>query len=42
MFAGERYREFLIEPLQQRGLEVEIPMEGLRQGEQLEWLARHG
>ena len=36
--AGARYREFLIQPLKQAGLEVEIPMEGLRQGEQLAWL----
>jgi hypothetical protein len=40
-FAGERYREFLIEPLRSAGLAVEIPMAGLRQGEQLSWLRSH-
>ena len=38
IFAGNRYREFLIEPLQQFGLEVVMPMANLRQGEQLAWL----
>lgn len=37
--AGARYREFLIEPLRRNGVDVEVPMEGLRQGEQLAWLA---
>lgn len=36
--AGLRYREFLIEPLVQHGIKVEIPMKSLRQGEQLSWL----
>jgi cytoplasmic iron level regulating protein YaaA (DUF328/UPF0246 family) len=39
MLAGQRYREFLIEPLLRRGLEVEVPMEHLRRGEQLAWLS---
>jgi hypothetical protein len=38
LFAGLRYREFLIGPLTDLGLMVEAPMEGLRQGEQLAWL----
>jgi hypothetical protein len=38
-FAGERYREFLTEPIERRGVSVEVPMEGLRQGEQLAWLS---
>lgn len=38
-FAGERYREFLTEPIERRGVFVEVPMEGLRQGEQLAWLS---
>lgn len=38
-FAGQRYREFLVEPLLERGLDVEIPMEGLTRGEQLAWLS---
>jgi len=36
--AGMKYREFLVAPLQSRGFQVEIPMEGLRIGEQLRWL----
>jgi hypothetical protein len=41
MFAGQRYREFLSEPLLQRGIEVEVPMEHLTRGEQLAWLSKH-
>lgn len=41
MFAGARYREFLIGPLEQRGMVVDIPMEHLRRGEQLAWLTQH-
>jgi hypothetical protein len=37
-FAGERYREYLIDPLRSAGVDIEIPMEGLRLGEQLSWL----
>lgn len=40
IFAGERYREFLVEPLRQAGLDVVVPMEGLTQGKQLSWLVR--
>jgi hypothetical protein len=40
MFAGSRYREFLEEPLRQRGLSVEVPMANLRRGEQLAWLSK--
>ena len=39
MLAGQRYREFLIEPLQRQGLEVVVPMEHLTRGEQLAWLS---
>lgn len=39
MFAGDRYREFLVEPLERRGIEVEVPMAHLRRGEQLSWLS---
>jgi hypothetical protein len=39
MFAGDRYREFLVEPLQRDGIEVEVPMAHLRRGEQLSWLS---
>lgn len=40
IFAGARYREFLVEPLQEAGLEVVVPMQGLTQGKQLSWLAK--
>lgn len=39
--AGERYREFLTEHLAGRGVAVSVPMEGLRIGEQLNWLGQH-
>ncbi len=39
--AGQRYREFLTDDLQQRGVKVNVPMEGLRIGEQLSWLRKH-
>lgn len=39
MFAGHRYREFLMEPLRRRGIGVEVPMKNLRIGEQLSWLS---
>ena len=35
LFAGERYREFLVGPLEQRGMEVVVPMANLTRGEQL-------
>ena len=38
LLAGNRYREHLIEPLRRMGCYVEVPMEGLRIGEQLSWL----
>jgi hypothetical protein len=38
--AGARYREFLVDHFQRHGITVEIPMEGLRIGEQLSWLGR--
>jgi hypothetical protein len=41
MFAGKRYREFLLEPLERRGIKVDIPMERLTRGEQLAWLSEH-
>jgi len=39
LFAGQRYREFLIGPLKRHGLEVTVPMEHLTQGRQLSWLS---
>ena len=38
--AGLRYREFLEPSLMSRGLNVSVPMKGLRIGEQLGWLTR--
>ena len=38
MFAGARYREFLIEPLERLGITVFAPMAHLTRGEQLGWL----
>ncbi len=39
--AGERYREYLIGHLANRGVTVSVPMQGLRIGEQLRWLGQH-
>ena len=39
--AGQRYREFLTEPLRSAGNDVLIPMEGLTIGRQLSWLQTH-
>lgn len=38
VLAGERYREGVVPFLVERGFPVEIPMKGLRIGEQLRWL----
>lgn len=38
--AGQRYREFIEKPLQECGVAVEVPMGGMRIGEQLSWLNR--
>jgi hypothetical protein len=40
IFAGQRYREFLMQALLERGLKAEVPMADLRQGEQLAWLSQ--
>lgn len=40
MLAGVRYREGLTAALQRRGVRVEVPMQGLKIGEQLQWLSR--
>lgn len=39
IFAGQRYREFLVPALLRDGYEVDVPMANLRIGEQLAWLA---
>jgi hypothetical protein len=41
MFAGHRYREFLVGPLERLGKTIEVPMEHLARGEQLGWLSQH-
>ncbi len=41
MFAGHRYREFLVEPLERQGIKVEAPMAHLTRGEQLRWLSEN-
>lgn len=41
ILAGIKYREFLIPKLRSEGFQVEVPMEGLRIGEQLGWLLIH-
>ena len=40
ILAGTKYREHLVAPIREMGCDVEIPMEGLRIGEQLSWLSR--
>jgi hypothetical protein len=42
VLAGARYREFLLPVLRQACPVVEIPMEGLTIGRQLQWLSEHG
>ena len=39
IFAGQRYREFLVPLLLRDGCAVDVPMANLRIGEQLAWLA---
>lgn len=38
--AGHRYREFLMGPLQERHISIDVPMLGLPIGKQLRWLGR--
>ncbi len=40
VLAGQRYREFLMEYLRRRAATVEVPLEGLRIGEQLHWFGQ--
>ena len=39
IFAGREYREFLIAPMRNAGIAVDVPMAHLRQFEQKPWLA---
>jgi hypothetical protein len=41
VLAGERYREFLLPVLKRACPAVEVPMEGLTIGRQLQWLSEH-
>jgi hypothetical protein len=41
MLAGARYREFLVDAIREKGPAVELPLEGMRIGEQLRWLKRN-
>lgn len=41
ILAGARYREFLVDAIRAKGLTVDIPLEGMRIGEQLRWLKRN-
>lgn len=41
ILAGVPYRQFLIEPLEQRGSAVDVPLQGLSIGQQLAWLNHH-
>jgi hypothetical protein len=38
IFAGQRYREFLMDYLKRRCFTIDVPMDKLRIGEQLRWL----
>ena len=42
ILAGQRYREFVVPALEEMGVEVSVPMEGLKIGEQLSWLGMQG
>lgn len=42
LLAGERYRELLMDYLRARSRRLSVPMEGMRIGEQLRWLAAAG
>jgi hypothetical protein len=35
MFAGRQYREFLVGPFRERGMEVQVPLPNLARGKQL-------
>jgi hypothetical protein len=38
--AGRRYREFLVDRIEQRGVPVDVPLAGLGIGEQLHWFKK--
>ncbi|MBN2549514.1 MAG: hypothetical protein JXB15_10175 [Anaerolineales bacterium] len=39
--AGQAYREYLAEGISRLGCKIDIPMEGLRIGEQMQWLNQY-
>ena len=41
LLAGKRYREHLISALREKGLTVEVPMNGPGNGKQLQWLGEN-
>jgi hypothetical protein len=41
IFAGQRYREFLTDYFRDRSIDLEVPLKGLRIGEQLSWFGHH-
>jgi hypothetical protein len=41
ILAGQRYREFLLDLLKQRCARVDVLLQGLSIGKQLQWLNRH-
>ena len=41
VLAGQRYREFLMDYLAGRAATVDVPMAGMRNGQQLSWLGKH-
>ena len=41
ILAGAAYRENLVPMLRKRGYLIEVPMEGMRIGQQLQWLGEH-
>ena len=41
LLAGQTYREFLVNPISQMSCSISIPLEGLRIGEQMQWLNQH-
>jgi cytoplasmic iron level regulating protein YaaA (DUF328/UPF0246 family) len=40
ILAGEKYREFLVERIARHGCVLDVPMEGMSIGRQLQWLSR--
>ncbi len=41
IYAGERYRQYLVPFLQQKGITCSVPLKGMQIGEQLSYLGKH-